>query len=116
MEETAKKCGKCGTVWKDSWLPNDVDKNECPFCSEPFIEKDTVRVYLPKIKRKNIGWRKACSIKLICRLESDIREMDWSIFKKESYFDLLRKRANLIAKVNKKLEQVLDRVYTKTEK
>lgn len=103
-------------MWKDSWLPKDSDKNECPFCGKAFIEKDTVRIHLPKIKRKNIGWRKASSIKLLCRLESDIREMDWTIFKKDSYFNLLRKRANLIAKVNDKLEQLLDRMLHKNGK
>lgn len=116
MEETAKKCGKCDTVWKDSWLPNDSDKNECPFCGEQLIEKECVKTQLPKIKRKNLGWQKAASIKLISRLESDVREIDWTIFKKESYFNLLRKRSNLIAKINTKLESILDRELHKNGK
>ena len=36
-EETVKQCDSCDTVWKDSWLENYQDENECPMCGAEFV-------------------------------------------------------------------------------
>ena len=108
--ESTKKCGNCGTVWRDSWLEPDVDRNECPFCYAYFDTQTVKTVRLIKIKKKRMHWKTVSAIKLLCRLGSDIHECDWTIFKKDSYIKLLQRRTDIIKIFNQKLEDLLDRL------
>jgi len=48
-EESVKECGKCNTVWKESYNDFRYD-NECPWCYAEWLESE--RVKLRKIKTK----------------------------------------------------------------
>jgi len=49
-EEIVKVCDECETSWKDSWLENYQDENECPMCGAEFVVGE-IKV-LPPIKNK----------------------------------------------------------------
>ncbi len=51
-EEAVKKCS-CGTVWKDSWIDKDADKNRCPACHKLFTAQGDIRLISVKGKRKS---------------------------------------------------------------
>lgn len=114
--ETSKTCGRCRTVWLDSWLDDNADKNECPFCGYVFDFRTAERVRLPKIKRKNIHWKQESSIKLMSRISSDITEIDWKVFNNPNYYKLLKKRENIIRRLNQELEKFFDREVHKNKK
>ena len=68
-EETAKKCS-CGTVWKDSWVDRDADKNRCPACHKLFEEQGNVKLNKIVMKKQDLLIRK------IIALDSRLKEIE----------------------------------------
>lgn len=110
--ETAKECGRCATVWKNSWLDRDAAYNECPFCGAVFVKHYTVSRDRPK--RKRLHWKMVQSIKTLCRLSTDLHTIDWKLFKSETYAKILRKRPSLMMMFNSALESLMTKLHGRT--
>ena len=107
--ESAKQCGRCSTVWKNTWLDNHQAFNECPFCGAIF--QKGAKISRPRPKRRKLHWKQVQSIKLLCRLSSDITGIDWALFKNDTYFKVLAKRTDIINLFNKTLNQLVAKLH-----